>query len=191
MQPNCAYAQEIDDGHGLNIAPVKLRRDHCVTRERMRRRSRLADRPLGAGFQTAAANHRQAVGRFRKRDKQAPAGSGEGHTGSIPRVSSADGSVRGKGRIFRRRHAGSGRGGGAGNGIDSRATGRTSPPVRTTCTPRSARPMIGRSGSGEIRLPAPAPGSGNGTGRERTWCIAKGTADEHGPGPVRSRVHEP
>lgn len=157
----------------------------------MRRRSRLSDRPLGVGFQTAAANHRQAVCRFRKRDKQTPAGSGEGHTGSIPRISSADGSVRGKGRIFRRRHAGSGRGGGAGNGIDSWATGRTSPPVRTTCTPRSARPMIESSGIGEAKPAATASGPGNGTVPDRTRCIAKGTDGGRGSRSNRSRVHEP
>ena len=157
----------------------------------MRRRCWLADRPLGAGFQTAAATHRQVVGKSRQREAQAPVGSDGGHPGSIPRVSSAVGSVRGKGRIFRRRHAGSGQGSDAGNGIDSRATGRTSPPVRTTCTPRSARPMIERSGSGEAKPAAPASGPGDGAVRDRTRCIAKGTAGARGSRSNRSRVHEP
>lgn len=157
----------------------------------MRRRCRLADRSLGAGFQTVTANHRQAVGKFRKREARAPVGSDGGRPGSIPWVSSAAGSVRGKGRIFRRRDVGSGQGSDAGNGIDSRATGRILPPVRTTCTPRSARPMIEKSGSGEAKPAAPASGPGDGAVRDGTRCIAKGTAGKRGSRSNRSRVHEP
>jgi hypothetical protein len=76
-------------------------------------------------------------------------------------------------------------------GIESRVTGPGLPPVRTTRTPRSARPMIGRSGSGEAKPVASASGPGNGTVRGRKRCIAKGTARVCGSRPSRSRVHEP
>lgn len=70
-------------------------------------------------------------------------------------------------------------------------TGRRSPLVRMTCTPRSARPMIGTSGSGEAKPAASASCPGNGAGRGGKRCIAKGAAGQSGSRPVRYRVHEP
>ena len=70
-------------------------------------------------------------------------------------------------------------------------TGRRSPLVKMTCTPRSARPMIESSGSGEAKPAATASGPGNGKVPDRTRCIAKGTAGGRGSRSNRSRVHEP
>ena len=70
-------------------------------------------------------------------------------------------------------------------------TGRRSPLVKMTCTPRSVRPMIGTSGSGEAKSAASASCPGNGAGRGGKRCIAKGAAGQSGSRPVRSRVHEP